>query len=951
MNMNKIYRLSIFVAALVLLVACVKETTGPEQQPPREVTVTAGVDTKTLLVENSVMWENGDEIAMVFTHSESQVSSVTPLSTSFEEGSLLAKADFSGTMASEISVAAGYAPEGFAVYPMEAVAEDGSVNFTLPSVQTAHESGSFASKHNLSSGVVSLVDIDENGSTDVTFRNALSVLRFELSPEVSSITLTGTSSFAGRAPLKLYAGEDDAHSGRLVVDTEAEWTDADKQTSVSLVPVSGDTFASDVVYNLLIWPGTHTSLSIAIDFKDLGVYERTLEASLTFEPAKYYTLNFNVDAEAIVTALEDKVGSIEDDLSAIKDRIEKAEDKAEDLGQILSQIQSVALMGDYADNSVLAPYAAFSSSKMKMDITLDYIIRPAAVAAELVENHADAFSATVAYRTTSGLQFSTLPVSKVALEGDVMSVKVNAESMSDAFYAGSQSAELALQISDGNTDVLSDFAKLVPSLSSAIRVNRSEDLPVISGASVSIPFTYATASGSVPSFTSSSNATVRDSGNGNGIMTVNISDSAPVESQNAQLVLKDGEIEFVQDFTFVEGGKLIIETDGPVDHIGGEVVVTVTQNDFSNGPLELTSGSDWCSQSNMIFSCTANNSSSDRFATADYKITNLGLTYTKTVTIKQYGTSTPLQRIYYTDGTKMKLNSASAGCAHALNIVILGDGFMKKDLSVGGKFERTARSAMETFFSIEPFTTFRDRFDVYMVTYESAEEGIDVRSANSYKNTYFDAWCEGNGNTLANCDDNKVIDVVKNVVGLDTDAEYYRTIAIILGNTSENVGSCAYPVQTTIDASTVGDGYASFAKATLAAYSTGTNGLIKHEAGGHAFGRLGDEYDTGNASRSDSDLDKNHNRGYYQNISYATDASCPWYDLIGYDGTGCYEGAWSCSTGYYRPSQTSIMLNNQGEFNAPSRRIIYKRIIQQTEGWKEPAVLNEGFLTYDSKNL
>ena len=39
-----------------------------------------------------------------------------------------------------------------------------------------------------------------------------------------------------------------------------------------------------------------------------------------------------------------------------------------------------------------------------------------------------------------------------------------------------------------------------------------------------------------------------------------------------------------------------------------------------------------------------------------------------------------------------------------------------------------------------------------MVAYESAEEGTDIRSAGVTKNTYFNSYCQGGGNTSAYVD-------------------------------------------------------------------------------------------------------------------------------------------------------------------------------------------------------
>lgn len=924
------------MAALILASSCRDEggLNPPEQF--REVTLTAGMTgTKTTLDGDAVKWEDGDEIALVFTHPDNGPA-VETLSTSIEDAPL-ASADFTGTVAIDIlRTDGGYDNAVTAVYPASAVATDGTVSFLLPADQRARTDGTFADEHNLTSAHVSLADLQDDGKASASFLNALSILRFYVTgDDVASVTLTGSAPLAGTAPLVADA------DGRLVIDADGVWTG--EAQSVTLKPADGsECFTEGTVYNLLVWPGSHTSLTATLNFKEYGEHSKTSSAAFTFEPSKYYGLFFNADSETLVTELVGGLEGVEGNYPS-DDQLGTLEAHAERLSVLLSQIQSVVLVSDYLDDYVYAPYATIGSSKEKKDIELKYIIRPAAVAAELVEKYSEVFSARVYYDGVAG-SFDELSVNSVTLDGDILTVKVNASGISDSFYNGGMEAGLALQISDGNTDVLSDFAKLTPIVQAAIRVNYSENVPAISGASVSIPFSYALADGDTYSITCSENASVRDN-KGTGYFIVNIDDSTPVEEQTATLTLTVGDKKSVQEFTFVEGGVLDITTDGPVDYIGGEVTATVVRNDFSAGPLTLTNGGGWCSQSGMIFSCIPNTTGSERKATADYKIIYRGLTYTKTIEIVQYPESVGLTRSYYSNGEKAMLMNASP-VYNPLNIVILGDGYQKKDLSKGGKFERAATSACQTFFSIEPFNSFRDRFNVYMVAYESVDEGIDIQSQSVDKDTYYETYWNGS-TTAAYLTSNgvsKVNNIVKGTLGLDTDAEYYRTIVLILSNTDAVAGSCGYPYRDVYsNVSTVGESYASFAIAVLPANSTGTNGLIKHELGGHGFGRLGDEYET---QTYGSDLDSWHTKGFYRNVT-TNQSNWNWNSFSSYSGY-TVEYIWR-NNNYWCPSDGGIMYNNQGVFNAPSRQIIYERIIRQTEG--ADAYSFEKFIEYDKKNL
>ena len=308
----------------------------------------------------------------------------------------------------------------------------------------------------------------------------------------------------------------------------------------------------------------------------------------------------------------------------------------------------------------------------------------------------------------------------------------------------------------------------------------------------------------------------------------------------------------------------------------------------------------------------------------------------------------------YADGEVVMLNKASSGHI-PLNIVILGDGYQAKDMRVGGKFERSARGTMDSFFAVEPFKSFKNRFDVYMVPFMSVDEGTDVTSSGIQRDTYFSSVCAGGNNTLVTCNYDKVLEAVNGLGLTKQNYSLYRTVVILLVNTSEQSGSCWYIKDGKIDDSIVGDGYKSMAIAMLAANTTGTNGLIRHEAGGHGFGRLADEYNWGGTAddaKKANLLDQQTNYGFYWNVCASPGPESPWAHFVGlegYEDVGYYEGAWGCSSGLYRPTENSIMLNNQGSFNAPSREIIYKRIILQSEGAGSYSF--EKFLEYDKVNL
>ena len=357
-------------------------------------------------------------------------------------------------------------------------------------------------------------------------------------------------------------------------------------------------------------------------------------------------------------------------------------------------------------------------------------------------------------------------------------------------------------------------------------------------------------------------------------------------------------------------------------------------------------------------SYVVNTGEKERTATAVFNINikdvgkngNLAYTIERKITQKESGTAINEDN-YYKNGEKVELNKATATGITPFNIVILGDGYQKRDLFKGGKFEQRARSAMNNFFGVEPYATFKDRFNVYMVAYESVDAGTDIKNGDilkTDKNTYFDSYCtEGNTAAYVNGTD-KVTNAVKNAVG-SSDAVYYRSIAILLINTDMDSGSTGYPFQNTKEGFV--NGYASFAIAALAADNMYFGRLVRHEAGGHAFGRLADEYYTNGTTATSgikSNLSEWHSKGFYWNVTATYGTYYMFPPGSGYSGVGFIEGGWGYNYGIYRPTEDGMMQGSTGKFNAPCRHAIYHRIITESEGvgayefWK--------FAQYDQNN-
>lgn len=282
--------LFISFAAFAAMVSCEQEN-GPVQgtepeEGRREVTIVANAsETKTTLSQDAVLWENGDAVRLLFTPEE---GTVLPVHTEdFTTANAGATATFTGSIPNNVKYASdgsAYSDDLYMVYPSTAMdATTGEVTFELGAEQSVAP-GSFPSGLNLSSARVSFEDLETKGTADATFLNAFSIIRFTLPADVKALKITGTGNLAGEAEL----GFDS--NARLVAETFVS-----ESKSVTLTPSEGTAFTADETYNILVYPGTHSEITVELTDTDNCTYSKTVTKNFDFDAAMYYTFNFNTD--------------------------------------------------------------------------------------------------------------------------------------------------------------------------------------------------------------------------------------------------------------------------------------------------------------------------------------------------------------------------------------------------------------------------------------------------------------------------------------------------------------------------------------------------------------------------------------------------------------------------------------------------------------------------------
>lgn len=286
----------------------------------------------------------------------------------------------------------------------------------------------------------------------------------------------------------------------------------------------------------------------------------------------------------------------------------------------------------------------------------------------------------------------------------------------------------------------------------------------------------------------------------------------------------------------------------------------------------------------------------------------------------------------YPDGEVITYQTYSAPDAiRGVNLVVVGDGFIEEDYLENGIFDVAAEKAINAFFSVEPFPTYRKYFTVYKVVAYSEERGATVQRDFTYsspkkqsKNTVFGSVLEGGTSTGIDCDDETVFDYALKIPAI-TEAELANTTIIVIINLDVYAGTTIL--------------YLDGESIALCPMGSDTfEEIVYHEAGGHGFGRLLDEYIyyANQTFPADSKLEITQFRQgdvwrFGANLSMTNDrGSVHWkhyFEKSGYEMVGIYEGGGMYGRGVWRPEKNSAMNDNTPYFNAPSREAIVRRIM------------------------
>ena len=430
-------------------------------------------------------------------------------------------------------------------------------------------------------------------------------------------------------------------------------------------------------------------------------------------------------------------------------------------------------------------------------------------------------------------------------------------------------------------------------------------------------------------------------------------------TRSAQLTITSGSSR--KTMTIVQSSKyaLFDPKEYTIDADGGALSLMLTSNMEENDGLQIgynngawispgqqarqTTRTDW--SGSVPLQVQPNTSSSARTA-AFFLLTDGDngdwLTY-DTAYVRQLGLPDGYESTDYSaDGAVSVLQRAS--CGKGIPIVLMGDGFADRDIA-DSTYAKVMTKAVENMFSEEPAKSLRDYFDIYCVNAISRDANIG-----SEYSTVFSCVPSISSTDIA-CDDEEIMKYTEKVDGIKMED---ALVVVILNTDSYNGVTYLYsdgnhkPIQFAIALCPIISGLDSeiFRQ------------VLVHEAIGHGLGKLADEYgytSNGRISKDETDeVETFHQYNWMMNVDVNNDSThVLWSSFIGDsrfidEGIGIYEGAYTFTSGIYRPTEESMMRSNHSPFNAPSRKAIYDRVMSLGEG--RSTSTHEAFAAFDEQH-
>jgi hypothetical protein len=308
----------------------------------------------------------------------------------------------------------------------------------------------------------------------------------------------------------------------------------------------------------------------------------------------------------------------------------------------------------------------------------------------------------------------------------------------------------------------------------------------------------------------------------------------------------------------------------------------------------------------------------------------------------------------------------SSAKAQPVTLAVISEGYTPDEMSL---FEAQAKSGINALFGTEPYKTYKDYFNVWILRVASRESGASITDGSgniqTLRDTYFSArWGESSYSDMSANSDSVFNFVKRNCQDIRNGIHSIQEVPILmLINDSRYGGICwnwssglsyamvpttagnlawGYPELCAVSEEDPSEGvrYVTDEERAALGYNSGDwRNTLAHEYGGHGFGRLADEY-WGSTDKGATSYISGHSwplpMGLNISASYGT---TPWDDdvlsrrgeLVAqnplYARIGVFQGGDVSILNRWRSEKTSCMIDNRFYFSTWQRMLIVKRIL------------------------
>lgn len=185
-----------------------------------------------------------------------------------------------------------------------------------------------------------------------------------------------------------------------------------------------------------------------------AAYKSAIEEAITINNGVIDT-KIATEIATINARINSEIATLNSKITALQAQVDK---NSADIAKLLARIQSVSYIPTYSDGKATMIYNELGSRA-----TLDFEISPKSAVTELSELWSDVLSVKGVATMTRAPKFIDMPIIEFSADtdGGTISVTISGENLPQEYFNGTQTASVALAISDGNNSIISEYVPMI----------------------------------------------------------------------------------------------------------------------------------------------------------------------------------------------------------------------------------------------------------------------------------------------------------------------------------------------------------------------------------------------------------------------------------------------------------------------------------------------------------